>query len=249
MKVDADESGKQLTNYRTYLGGLEVAGRPALIVLGPHALAAGVPWLSWQHLRDAIRRSQTAHPYWIDFRLYLEDIGMADTYDEQVTDAETRVVLVSRNLVGKVARILARFASQAGSELTWPRDEQRITDAILNRWKDQGARAFTIAHNVSNHVGISAGAYHEPTTDDAWLGLWVWISPKRVKERQVVAATVVAAGDWDSEWSAEAVEWQVWGAYRRLTDFADSAAASTWLAEKLGQLRERGVFDLVVKLR
>jgi hypothetical protein len=248
VKVDAGESGDQLANYARFISSLPEGHRPTLIVLGPKLLRDGVPLLKWQVVRDAIVRSGTASPYWLDLKTYLEEIRMADNYDEPVTGVEAQALAPARNLVGKLARILTPFALEADAVWRgagWPPTESKVVDTLLQKFEEKGT--LTIANDAGRHAGLSAGLYHDPATGDAWLGLWIWMNPRKVAERRALldmAPPLSALGD---EWHRDEAEWELLGAYRRLVEISTHAEGTSWLRAKLVQLRDAGLLDLVAR--
>jgi hypothetical protein len=248
VKVDAGESGQQLTNYRTFISERPAHARPILIVLGPHALGDSL-FLSWQRLRRAIVASGTASPYWHDFKLYLEEIRMADSYDEPVTDGEAHSLESSRKLFGKVARILTPFAAAAMSiwpGSMWPQTEPKIVDAVTSTFLRLGT--LGISHVVQSNIGVSAGAYHDPVEEEVWLGLWMWCRPNYLRERHELVDAVRAAREWDEEWYHDGAAWELFGAYHRLKDFESHAAATAWLAGRLTDLKDTGLLLVLGRL-
>lgn len=249
LKVDAGESGDQVSNYEAFIASLAEPNRPRLVVLGPEPLRDGLPWLSWQHLREAIVESRTASPYWHDFKTYLEEIGMADSHDERVSDSEVRALRSARRLLGKASRILTPFAqaaSKAWPGSLWPLTEAKVVDAVASSFVSHGTLSIGNATNL--RANVSAGMYHEPLTEDAWLGLWIWCRPNRVRERRAIL-DIVECRSWADDWFRDGAEWELFGAYRQLVSFESHAAATAWLTSCLVQLRDAGMLDLLPKLK
>jgi hypothetical protein len=248
IKVDADESGSQIANYQRYIGGLAEPHRPGLVVLGPKSIGQGVPWLSWQRLRQAITESGTSSPYWTDFKTYLEEIRMADNYDEPLSRDETQVLGPARSLLGKTTRMLTPFAVEANRVWRgagWPETESDVQGFLLSLFGRLGT--FRIGNGLSAWHGLSAGLHHSPS-GDARIGVWVWMNPRRVRERRNVldAAATITPGE---EWYATEGEWEVVGAYRPAGDFATHGDATNWLAAKYVQLRDLGLLEVLGKMR
>jgi hypothetical protein len=248
VKVDAGEGGDQLASYERFIASLPETKRPTLVVLGPTKLREGVPWLPWQKLREAIVSSGTTSPYWLDFKMYLEEIGMADSHDEKATGAEANALQPARRLLGKAARILTPFAKKAGASWpgsAWPTSEAKIVDALASAFVRHGT--LTIANATNLRANVSAGLYHEPLTEDAWVGIWIWCRPNRVQERHAILE-LIAKHEWDDAWHRDEGAWELFGAYRRLTDFESHAMAAEWLGARLLQLRAAGLLNLLPKL-
>ena len=246
VKVDAEESGDQIANYQRFMATMAEEHRPTLVVLGPKPLRDGVPWLSWQRLRAAIKRTESTSPYWTDLITYLGELRMADNYDEAVTPREAQALFPARSLLGKLVRILTPFAAEANGiwrGAGWPDSEKKVTEALLSVFQTHGT--FTIANGISPSSGVSAGLYHEPLTNDGWLGLWLWIKPNRVAERQAILGAANQVTTWGDEWHRDQGEWELFGAYRRLVEVESHANGQGWLSAKLVQLRDAGLLDLM----
>lgn len=248
VKVDADESGDQLSNYANFIRTVPEAHRPMLLVLGPRSLGTEVPWLPWQELRNAIISSCSASPYWHDLKLYLEEIRMADSYDEVTQGDESTALPTARRLLGKTARVLTPFGVKApdiwpGS--TWPVNEAKVVDALVSSFITHGTLSMRNQNELRANVAV--GVYHEPQTEDGWLGLWIWCPPKRVKERSTLLARVRSI-EWGEDWSIDEGSWELFGAYRRLTSFVSHAEATEWLLARLEQLAALGVLPLLGSL-
>jgi hypothetical protein len=244
VKVDADESGDQIANYRRFIEKLPENHRPALVVLGPRSLRDGVLWLSWQQVRVAINGSGTASSYWLDLKTYLEEIRMADNYDEPLSQAELEVLGRARSLLGKTTRMLTPFALAANGiwrGAGWPDTEADVQSFMLGLFGRLGT--YRIGNVLSGWHGLSAGLHHSPA-GEARIGLWIWMNPKRVFERSVVleAAAKVPLGD---EWHLAQGDWEVFGAYRAATQFATHADATSWLIDRFVQMRDVGLLDLL----
>lgn len=63
-KVWAPESGDQLSRYQGHLATRGDGVPRTLVVLGPRPIstAAGIPWVSWQDIRDEVSRSPRRQP-------------------------------------------------------------------------------------------------------------------------------------------------------------------------------------------
>lgn len=250
VKVDADEHGDQLANYARFIeNAYPQPPRPILLVLGPRRLDATLPWLSWQNIREAIVRSGTTSPYWRDLKEYLEEIGMADSYDEVTTEDEARSLPTARRLMGKATRILLPFAEMAGAiwpGSSWPETEAKVYSAMLSTFLNLGTLA--IRNAVDLPANLSAGVYHDPTKNDAWVRLWLWCRPTRIHERNEIFK-LVQSREWGEEWFRDDSAWELFGAYQRLITFVSHSDATAWLVAKLEELKAAGAFELLSHLR
>ncbi len=248
VKVLHDVSGDQLVAYASYIATLPTDQRPTLASLGPKRLAPDLPWLSWQEIRRAVIESGTTSPAWMDLKRYLEEIHMADAYSEPFQPSELAGVQATRALLWKLARVLTPFAQQAvgiwkGSN--WPTTEKKVRDTLGKYLLSHGAP--TINGNTPYRAGVSAGAYHEPSTNDAWLGIWVWAKPSWFADRDRIFGQADVGG-LDPAWERQTSEWELLGRYRRLAEFTSQDDATAWLVERPRELERAEVLALLPKL-
>jgi hypothetical protein len=248
VKVHSGESGDQLRRYREWTVKQAPEQRPWLVTLCRTRLSehADVTWLPWQHLR----RHALAQPkpgYWRDLADLLVECNMADDGDEPVTVTEAKVISDAYQLLKKTALILVEPAMEAnrlwpGSN--WPTGEKEIRKVVARRFATWPT--YTIASQGRSRAGISMGLYHEPETQDAWLGIWVSIAPRRVQERaRIDAQTSQLQGE---PWFREHGTWTPVGGYAPLANVADHAEASRWFMSRLADVAQVGLFDLIPKL-
>ncbi len=239
VKVDAGESGDQLNNYLAYLARDFPDGK--LVTLAKYRLRGDVDALTWQDLRRAI--AGKASPYWRDFRTYLEEIHMADAYDEPLSNAELTALDSGHSLFRKVARILVPVAENARSvapALAWPSDEDDVLRMGGRQFRAHGI--LGIFRRARLRAGVSRGALSDG--GEARLGVWVWNNPKATDVRRQILARADETG-LPAAWERDRVGWKGLGAYRRLTECADPKVAAAWLIEKLGELRQARILELL----
>jgi len=244
VKVGAGESGSQLANYEQYIERLAPTDPPVLVVLGPEQIG-GTKWISWQEVRDAIRIMKSSSPYWGDFALYLEEIGMANDDEGAFTAGELAGIAHTRGLVGKLTRTLTGFVSGARSVepgAAWQSDVGAAGWAML-----VSKGAFSIADEIQKgKIGVSAGL----DMSDGQLGLWVWMKPGLVAEWQRILELAERGGLISAErWSRDETKWNCLGVYRPLGTVVDASFATHWLLEALRDLKGHGVYDYLNTLR
>jgi hypothetical protein len=247
VKVNAGESGDQLSAYSAAIAALPEGDRPVLIVLGSRRLRDDVPFVSWQRVRRSIINAPTSSQ-WSDLKLYLEEIGMADAHSEPVATSDANALSGAVGLLGKTARIIRPFAETARTiwpESRWPTDERKLRRKLGRTLATHGCFAIDAATNF--RAGVSVGVYHEPASNDAWLGLWLWARPSWVRERDQIWKAA-AAGGLDAAWTRSPSGWRLLGCFRRLLDFPDHDTATLWLTGRLTELRDAHVLERLAKL-
>lgn len=122
----------------------------------------------------------------------------------------------------------------------WPTTEADVKKQIVSRFATWPS--YTVQHRASKRCGSAFGLYHEPTTKDAWLGIWIWAASKRIAERSRIRE---AATKLPAIWEADATSAELLGAYKRITDFDDYTAASNWLVERIDELRAAGMYPVL----
>lgn len=247
VKVDAGESGDQLTRYTRYVEALPTAARPRLVVLGPKPIG-DVPWVAWQQVRRSIVSTNTRNPSWLDFKRYLEEIHMADDYSEPISASEAGALGPAHALLGKVARILSLFADAA--QKSWPASRWLSDEtAIRKRLAQSLARWGALNVDARTHfrAGIGVGAYQDGPLGEAMLGLWIYAKPNWVADRERISRQAQAGG-LGPHWASSPADWEFLGTYRRLRDFTTPEAASTWLGDCLLDLDAAGVLAMLPKL-
>jgi len=103
---------------------------------------------------------------------------------------------------------------------------------------------YTIQHRSNYRCGLTMGAYHEESTSDAWLSIWIWGNPKYLAERDAIFR-LADEGGFDEPWERDTKGWDVLAASRRLVDFGGHEAAGRWLIERLDELNGARVFALI----
>lgn len=112
--------------------------------------------LLWQDLRAAIVSpySPELHWLWNDLRQWLEENGMADHFDDPITRTEANFG-AARNLLGKMARVLSKFAKKANEEwkaADWEVREEKIHKAFGDHFVSWGGLGMD-SHREFPHVG------------------------------------------------------------------------------------------------
>lgn len=244
IKVGAGESGNQIDCYLNWVRSVDVLWRPFLVVLSQHQIAdeAHVPWLPWQQLWQEIKASGSSLG-WSDFALWLEEKNMADDSYEPVSEAEVRTLAGAHGLLRKVTRILvepAKRMNAAWPGSNWPNTEADVKKQLVNRFGRWPS--YTVQHRAGFKCGCTFGVYHEETTHDAWLGIWIWAAPRRVVERARVADV---SKTLPTPWERDDSSWELLGAYRRLRDFSNQEDSSKWLLDRINELEATGMFKVL----
>ena len=101
--------------------------------------------------------------------------------------------------------------------------------------------SFTAQHGAKFKCGVTIGIYEDDSDHEAWLGIWIWAPPKRIAERDRIreVGKQLPSG-WDSD-----PGWELLGAYRRLLQFAAHDQATDWLVERVGELVQVGMLQLL----
>lgn len=248
VKVDAGESGDQLSRYAEYIRSLPEEGRPRLAVLGPARLRDDLPWVSWQGVRRAVTETKTQIPCWLDLKVYLEEIHMADDYSDPVNTSEASALGPAHALLGKAARILAQFSVRALTSWPsshWPTDEAAVRKRLGSSFRQWGT--LSVDAQVHFRVGVGAGVYHDKDTGEAGLGVWVYTRPNWVADRERVSRQANTGG-LGQHWVPCPGEWEFLGTYKPLREFGAPDAAATWLHDRLLDLERAGVLALLPKL-
>lgn len=243
VKVDAPESGNQLSNY---LKHVRTTPTIKLVTLAKDRLHPEVEPLTWQRLRRAIDATGTTSPYWRDFRTYLEEIRMADAFDEPISSAERAALGPAHALLRKVARMLVPVAEAAASmapHLGWRVTEPDVLKEVTSKLRAHGV--MSISSRARLRAGISFGTY--PEDGDTGVGVWVWSHPSATAERRQLL-DAADTGNLPLPWERSPVEWEALGVYRPLIEFDDHKAAASWLVERLGELESAGLMKLLPAL-
>lgn len=248
VKVNADESGDQIARYKQWIAAQDPANRPWLLTLGPRRITDDddVRWMSWQSLRKHAMEA-TASLYWHELAAFLMDIGVADDGHISVTADEASVLLPAHDLLAKTARIVmgaVSFANDRWPRVVWPADLQQIRKKMLQEFAV--GPWYALIDQSDFRAGLAMGAYQERGSASVWLGLWTRVGPKRVKERAQIAACTSSLQD--EHWMREENTWNPVGAYAPLRSFPDNDSATQWLTDRLTDLANVGLMDLIPRL-
>jgi hypothetical protein len=88
------------------------------------------------------------------------------------------------------------------------------------------------------------GAVHGNETDDAWLAFWTWANPRHVIERERILRQADAGG-LGHAWIRDTSVWGLLMAKKRLMEFDEHAAATSWLIQRLEELKRAEMFALL----
>lgn len=267
IKVNAGLSGNQLERYLKHISGMDVSVRPQLVLLcrdrietipgmrwitGQRAISEDVGlspmelhWISWQDIRRIVGNSDIIDGPWHHFRLFLEEIRMADGFDDDILESEVTAMADAGKLMHKMARLLlpfVRFAQPSTPTEKWPQTEADVRAMLFQQFWAHGR--FTL-YSKGGSVHIVIGAM----TCEGELGLWfiVETDPKNVSMRHQVIQRANQGGlsqDW-RRWSS------TWFVLSTFLPFAESTSpdeASRWLRERLADLDRSGVLALIPKL-
>lgn len=244
VKVHSGESGDQLARYLAWASTFDGEHRPRIVVLSRERLSAtgGVAWLSWQEVWRQIREAGGAGPLWSDIAVWLEENDMADDSHERVSLQEAATLHHAHGLLKKSVRILApvaRHLNKVWPGSDWPETDAEVKKQLVSRFGTWPS--FTVQHRASFKCGLTIGIYEVDEDHDAWLGVWVWAPPKRVAERDRIREQGnKLASRWDFD-----PGWELLGAHHRLLEFDDHDQATGWLVERVDELVEVGMLQLL----
>jgi hypothetical protein len=245
VKVDAPESGRQIDAYREYLALHPDATRPVLLTLGPRPLRNDVDliWISWQSVWRSVHEATPTSPYWRDFALLLEELGMADRDDEPVAARESAALGDAFALFKKVRRALVNVGKEAQhrwSRLGFATSDGAIGRELLASFQRQG-RLFV-------KVGTSSEAYLllgiEPRDGESYASFWVETSRQSTALRGQIISVANDAG-LPASWERRFSEWGGLQASARLVTLPSSQAVSDWYLRCLDELDASGVLSVV----
>lgn len=244
VKVHSGESGDQLARYLAWASTFEGEHRPCIVVLSKERLSTtgDIRWLSWQEVWRQIREAGGADPLWSDFAVWLEENDMADDSYERVSLQEAATLHHAHGLLKKSIRILApvaRHLNQVWPGSDWPESDADVKKQLVSRFGTWPS--FTVQHRASFKCGVTIGIYEDDEDHDAWLGIWIWAPPKRVAERDRIReqGKTLASG-WESD-----PGWELLGAHHRLVEFDGHEQATNWLVERVDELAQVGMLQLL----
>lgn len=248
LKVMAGESGRQIDNYREHLATLPANGRPTLVTVArrPIRNPVEIPWISWQSIWRAADRAPTSSTHWHDLRLFLEEIRMADEFDNPVSAREAASLGDAAGLFGKTRRLLAAVAAEANPRwpsFSWPTDERRIQRVMSTQFGRHG-RLFVVAGEAYRAyliIGVTS------IDGEAHVAFWVETREKAIEPRRRVITTADAAG-LTADWQRDMGSWGGLHRYERLVGFATQADVVRWFIARFEELDAAGILALIPTL-
>jgi len=248
VKVNAGEHGDQIEKYLGVIDNLPEEGRPRLHILGPRPLREDVQWISWQSVRHGIESTASVNSYWTDLKVFLEEIGMADSFSDPFTSVDLVALRPASSLLGKVARLLFPFAVQSRAiwaEANWPPTEKKIRTELGKFFGRDGILAMN--SHTQYKAGVAAGVCSDENTGDALLRMWIWLKPSYLNERDRLW-TQASRGSLDTTVWSRVAGWELLSASRRLCHFKDAEEATSWLLDRLRDLAQSGVLGILPTL-
>jgi hypothetical protein len=248
LKVMAAESGRQLDNYRDHLATLPAHDRPILVTVARHPIRdpAEVPWIPWQSIWRAAGEAPLSSTHWHDLRLFLEEIRMADQFDNPISAREAASLGDAAGLFGKTRRLLAAVAAEANPRwptFSWPTDERRIQRVMSTQFARHG-RLFMVAGEAFRAyliVGVTDIA------GEAHVAFWVETRDKAIEPRRRIIAVADNAG-LTANWERDMSSWGGVHQYERLVGFATQADVVQWFIARFEELDSAGILDLIPTL-
>lgn len=246
VKVHAPVDHEQLARYHARAARESVPPQVALLAREPPPhLPPGVGAIAWQDIWASIRPPASGSQ-WADFKVYLEEIEMADPFLTPVTPAEAASLDLAVGLLGKVTRILTPFAKEARTvweRSMWNVDQEKVREEVCSTLLGGHGTA-----SINSLTGSVAGAAAGARTRDgggAELGLWVWIDPRLTIQGAERVCRQADEGGLDATWQRHAAGWEPLRVYHRLDDFSGPKEASAWLVARLRDLDRAGVLALL----
>jgi hypothetical protein len=248
VKVDAPESGAQLDTYRDHIAKHPAGRHPVLAILGPVPLhrAGQTPWISWQSLWKSIRNSGSAGPYWRDFALFLEEIGMADRDDEPITARESAALGDGYALFRKTRRALLDVdleASKRWPEVAWPTTESVIERGLWRAFRHHGRLFITVGGSSEAYLLLGI----DTLDGESYARVWVEAAQRSVELRGTIIATA-DANRLPELWERKSAAWGGVQASVRLVALTTHDALVAWYLDRLGELQAAGLFAVVPQL-
>ena len=249
VKVNAGEHGDQIEKYLGAIDSYPEEDRPRLRILGPRPLREDVQWISWQSVRDGIESTESVNPnpYWNDLKVFLEEIGMADSFSDPFTSADLVALRPASSLLGKVARLFRSFVDQSKTiweEANWPPTEGNIRKELGKFFVRDGV--FAMNARTHRNKGVAVGVCSGESTGNALLRMWIWLKPMRIQERDKLWKQ---AGSLDTTvWSRVPDCFELLSASRSLCHFEDAEEATGWLLDRLRDLAQAGVLGILPTL-
>jgi hypothetical protein len=244
VKVAAGESGNQLQNYRTSINARRADLRPVLVTVARYPIRPDpwLIWIPWQSIRrEAAKATQ---PYWRDFAEFLQEVQMADEFDEPITSREAASLPASAQLMGKVARILwpvLETAADRWPESPWTASEDDLRKNLALWFRQRGRFTAQMHGYVRRGAWLDIGVWEG---DEPELGVTVVTEPKSLDVRTAVIAIADNNG-LPPTWARQLSGWHAVSIRSRLIGFSDHDAARGWLLARLEELGSAGLLSLI----
>jgi hypothetical protein len=226
LKVNAGETGNQLTRYRDFVAGS--SSRTGPYVLGRRKLDDNCDFLSWHSLRRHIDVAARPDPLWQEFARYLEEIRVSDRNDEPMTTEEAASLAPAFRLLGKISRSinlaleeLRMDPSTAFLANLFPSDEAGIRAMAANQFARFG-RMMVYSRPLAPNPDFKVfmGAWPDKHDGDCThVGVWLEAPPRQddLKTRLLAASHVHGLPEtWQRAYGAD--EWQFLSRSRRFVD-------------------------------
>jgi len=243
IKVNSGLSGDQLDRYRGYLSGLD-KNAPALVLLSPHRLDPGTIWLPWQHLWEEIG-PESDSPQWRDIRRFLEEIGMADAYNESVSAHEADALALAHSARRKMGRLLlpvSQHLDQIWPSAEFPTLKEEVDKMILNQFSWHGQ--FAIHNRVPNGPWLHIGLRSHGSTR-AELMLWVTGRTARDTAFRTQVHDLIKSGGSSEQWRCHYRDSLVVDVAAGVTDFSSQDNAADWCLARISELEAIGVLEKI----
>jgi hypothetical protein len=245
VKVDAPETGDQLTRYGAHLSALPAEGRPLLIVLARDAIRAdGPPLLAWRTVYAAARSSET--PHWQDLADWLEELRMVDIHDGPISPEELDAFPQAVNLYEKLCHVLADATTRLAPrypDFAWPA-RGAIRGAVEGELSFRGRFMLKVPLRVGGNTLLYFGieGRGSPTPE-----VWVESNPKYGPQRRAII-DAADRGGLDPAWVRQLVTWQALRVAHPSHGPIEQGALATWFVERVDELATAGVLELLPRL-
>jgi hypothetical protein len=246
VKVDAGEHGEQLDNYRRYIrkhGGIR------LLTLGRDVLSDHVAHVTWHEVRRAALACSNS-PYWADLAHFLEEIGMADDYDEALSDSEASALSHAYALLRKMTHILGpvgRHANDLWPGSAWPSTAEDLRKTLGSHFANY--RRLTISNGLRTAPAwLVVGAVpEEAPAAGTVMHVGVEARPKDLTTRRILEQLLRGAVPSET-WSWPTGAWAVLRARGPLPSHAALPTISAWFSQRLDELHAAGLFARLSEL-
>lgn len=244
VKVTADETGQQLTNYAGAIAQ-RTSHPTTLVLLSRHEIHGAHVWVRWQDVWDAVNGRRGPTELWRLLRRWLEDRGMADRYEQGITAREAASLGDAFALMRKMERALQPaidHAAELAPQLGWTTDVPKRLQKSFTGWG-----TLTVSSTRPSSHGVSFGAYWHSESAETWAGLRVWHGERDTALRAVLMKAADAGAlptTWERAPADEPDAALV--RYHRLAAFGDHDALSNWFRDSLEELGAAGILDAIL---